>query len=115
MIACGAGDGMLCIWDPYTGEERMQWRLAFEDGLMRHFASTRRVQFVDGGRKLMFQINEGTVEVYDFETNLKQQFTRRPEDKIEKCPVSNMVCSADSRLLVVPDVDGFLRFWDLSA
>ncbi|KAB8217260.1 hypothetical protein BDV33DRAFT_177447 [Aspergillus novoparasiticus] len=113
MLACGADDGTVCIWDPYTGEERMRWFLAFDDFLMRRFANTRAVQFVDGGRKLVFQIREGTVEVYDFESNLKQQFTRGVEDKIDTCPVSEMVCSWDSKFVVVPDMDGFLRIWDL--
>lgn len=113
IIACGADHGELCIWDPYTGLERMRWRLAFEDPMMRVFAMIRGVQFVDSGRKLIFQINEGTVEVYHFESNLKQQFTRRAEDRIEECPGSGMVCSGDSRLLVVPDADGVLRLWDL--
>lgn len=107
-----ADKGELCIRDPYTGEERMRWRLAFEDPMMRGFAVIRGVQFVDGGRKLMFQISDGTVEVYDFESNLKQQFTRRAEDKIASCPGSKMICSGNSRLLVVPDVDGVLRLWD---
>ncbi|KAK6824375.1 hypothetical protein RU639_005215 [Aspergillus parasiticus] len=113
MLACGADDGTLCIWDPYTGEERMRWCLAFDDFLMRRFANTRAVQFIDGGRKLVFQIREGTVEVYDFERNLKQQFTRGVEDKIDRCPVSEMVCSGDSKFVVVPDMDGSLRIWDL--
>lgn len=113
MIACGADDSELFILDPYTGEERMRWRLAFEDPLMRGFAAIRRVQFVDGGRKLIFRITEGTVEMYDFESNTKQQFTRRTEDKIERCPGSGIVCSSDSRFLVVPDVDDVLRLWDL--
>ncbi|KAF5855205.1 hypothetical protein ETB97_009674 [Aspergillus alliaceus] len=113
MLACGADDGTLCIWDPYTGEERMRWCLAFDDFLMRRFANTRAVQFVDCGRKLAFQIREGTVEVYDFESNLKQQFTRGVEDKIDRCPTSEMVCSGDSKFVVVPDMDGSLRIWDL--
>lgn len=113
MLACGDDGGTLCIWNPYTGEERMRWRLAFEDPMMRAFSTIRGVQFVDDGRKIMFQISEGTVEVYSFESNLKQQFTRRVEDKIERCPRPGMVCSSDSKLLVVPDEDGVLRLWDL--
>jgi WD40 repeat protein len=113
MIACGADRGELCIWDPYTGKERMRWRLAFDNPLMSRFAMVRKVQFVDGGRKLIFQISEGTVELYDFESNLKKQFTRRAEDKVDTFPRSEMVCSGDSRLLVVLDVDGVLRLWDL--
>ncbi|CAG8125566.1 unnamed protein product [Penicillium salamii] len=113
MIACGADRGEICIWDPHTGDERMRWRLAFDNPLMSRLAIVRKVQFVDGGRNLIFQINEGTVEVYDFESNTKKQFTRRVEDKIDKFPRSEMVCSGDSRLLVVPDADGVLRLWDL--
>ncbi|KAE8412357.1 WD40-repeat-containing domain protein [Aspergillus pseudocaelatus] len=94
MLACGADDGTLCIWDPYTGEEQMRCLLIV-------------------GRKLVFQIREGTVEVYDFESNLKQQFTRGVEDKMDRCPVSEMVCSGDSKFIVVPDMDGSLRIWDL--
>lgn len=113
MLASGADQGTLCVWNPYTGEERVRWRLAFDNILMRGFATTRAAQFVDAGRKLIFQIREGTVEVYDFESNLKQQFTRGPEDKIDNCPISQMVCSSDSKFVVVPDMDGCLRIWDL--
>ncbi|KAE8157664.1 hypothetical protein BDV40DRAFT_308510 [Aspergillus tamarii] len=113
MLACGADDGTLCIWDPYTREDRMRWCLAFDDFLMHRFANTRAVQFVDCGRKLVFQIREGTVEVYDFESNLKQQFTRGVENKIDRCPVPEIVCSGDSKFIVVPDMDGSLRIWDL--
>lgn len=113
MIACGADRGELCVWDPYTGEERMRWRLAFDNPLMSRLAIVRRVQFVDGGRKLIFQINEGTVELYDFERNLKKQFTRRAEDNVDGFSRSEMACSHDSKLLVVPDADGILRLWEL--
>ena len=113
MLAGGANEGKLCIWDPYTGEERMRWCLAFDNPLMRRFATTRAVQFIEGGRKLVFQLREGTVELYDFESNLKQQFTREVGDRIDRCPVSEMVCSRDSKFIVVPDVDGYLRIWDL--
>lgn len=112
VLACGGGTGELRIWDPYTGEERMRWSLGFEDRKMRLFATVRGVQFVDGGRRLVFRVNEGTTEVYDFETNLKLQFTRRPGDRIERCSISGLTCSSDSRFLVVPD-DGVLRLWDL--
>ncbi|KAL4891658.1 hypothetical protein BDV59DRAFT_181440 [Aspergillus ambiguus] len=113
LLASGADEGTLCIWDPNTGEERVRWCLAFDDLLMRRFATTRAVQFVDNGRKLIFQIREGTVEIYDFESNLRQQFTRGAGDKIDRCPVSEMVCSRDSKFIVVPDMDGFLRIWNL--
>lgn len=45
--------------------------------------------------------------MFDFEGNLKRQFTRRPGDQ------SEIVCLVDLRLLVVPDADGNLRLWDL--
>ncbi|OKL64521.1 hypothetical protein UA08_00819 [Talaromyces atroroseus] len=112
MIAGGERDAELLIWDPYTGEERMRWRLGFDNNMMRRFAYIRGVQFVDGGRKLMFQILDGTVEVYDFQSNLKKQFTRRAEDKIDEYHIPQMVCS-DLGLLVVPDGDGVLRLWDV--
>lgn len=113
MLACGGRMGDLRVWDPYTGEEMMCWCLGFEDRMMRLFATVRGVQFVDGGRRLVFRVSEGTTEVYDFETNLKMQFTRRAGDHIEQCPVSGVACSSDSRFLVVADADGVLRLWGL--
>lgn len=70
-------------------------------------------QSIDGAKKLVFQIIEGTGEVYDFQTNLKQQFTWGPEFKIAKCPYAQVVCSNGSKILVVTDVDGELRMLNL--
>lgn len=60
---------------------------------------------------LIFQLNEGTVEMYDFKNNSKKQFSRSPTDKIERFPRAEKARSA--KVLVVPDKDGLLRFWDL--
>jgi WD40 repeat protein len=84
-----------------------------ENPLSQSFATISEVQFIDGGRKLLFRILEGTVKVYDFETNLKEQFTRRKEDVITTCLRGEVACSADGRTLVVSDVDGVLRLWNL--
>ncbi|RHZ57688.1 WD40 repeat domain-containing protein [Aspergillus thermomutatus] len=114
LFAGGLENGTLGIWDPYAGMKQLQlWSLGFEDEMMQDYATIEGVRFIDGGQKLMFRILEGTVEVYDFKTNTKQQFTRSADDKIAKCPRGEMVCSKDSRLLVVPDVDGALRLWSL--
>ena len=91
----------------------MQWRLAFEDPVMRSFAGIQSVQFVDEGRKLVFRTREGTVETYDLQSNLKQQFTRGVGDKIDTSPEGRMAVSSDAQLLVVPDADGVLRLWNL--
>ncbi|KAI9925481.1 hypothetical protein MW887_005862 [Aspergillus wentii] len=76
-MLAGAGEGgTLYVWDPYTGVEKMRRSLALDDPMMSRFAGISGVQFVDGGRKLVFQIRDGTVEVYDFEKNVKQLFLR---------------------------------------
>ncbi|PWY81303.1 WD40 repeat-like protein [Aspergillus eucalypticola CBS 122712] len=113
VIAAGGDSGTVRLWDPLTGEEQMQWRLAFEDPVMRSFAGIQSVQFVDGGRKLVFRTGEGTVETYDFQSNLKQQFTRGAGYKIDTSPEGRMAVSSDAQLLVVPDADGVLRLWNL--
>lgn len=111
-LAGGLDIGALYLWDPYTGMEQRRWRLGLDSYMMQSYETIGGIQFIEGGQKLIFRILEGTVEVYDFKTNLKQQFTRREEDKISKCPISEMVCSGGSTL-VVPDADGVLRFWSL--
>ncbi|KAJ5641415.1 hypothetical protein N7490_005415 [Penicillium lividum] len=113
LIAVGLECGTVSLLDTYNGVEKMRWQLGFRDYLMQISAEIRGVQFIDDGKKLVFQILEETVEVYDFETNLKQQFTRGPGIKIAKCPAAEVVCSHDSKFLVVGDFDGELRMWNL--
>lgn len=113
LLAGGRKDGSLFLWDPRTGVRKGMWCLGLEGYMMQSFATIGGVQFIDGGRKLLFRILEGTVEMYDFESNLKQQFTRGPEDTVTSCPRGETVCSADSKILVVPDADGALRLWNL--
>lgn len=79
--------------------------------IIQEFATIAGVQFV--GNKLFFQLLEGTVEVYDLYTTLKQQNTRGPENNISMCPRGETVCSNNLKLLIVPDVDRTLRFWRL--
>ncbi|KAL3264390.1 hypothetical protein ABHI18_000798 [Aspergillus niger] len=110
-LAGGLQIGALCLWDPYTGMEKQRWSLHFDNFMMQEYATIGGVQFI--GDKLIFRILEGTVEVYDMATNLKQQFTRGPDAKISRCPRGEMVCSRDSKLLIIPDSDGTLRFWRL--
>jgi WD40 repeat protein len=111
--AVGLGCGSLCLLDPYTGVFKMQWSLGFKEYLMQSYASIRAVQFLDEGKKLAFLVIKGTVEVYDFETNLKQQFTRDPKVKIAKCPRAEVVCSHDSKFKIVADVDEEIRIWNI--
>lgn len=113
LLAVGASDSSVRVLDPYTGEEKMGWRLKFDNRLMRRFAEIQRVKFIDAGRKLMFRSSEGFTEVYDFTTNTKQQFARRAECQLEGASYSKPICTADSSLLVISDADGVVRFWRL--
>ena len=59
------------------------------------------------------RISEGTIEVYDFNTNSKQQFSRRKENQVHGMPVSGFCCSLDSSMLVVLEADNTMRFWNI--
>ncbi|KAF5857791.1 hypothetical protein ETB97_005283 [Aspergillus alliaceus] len=113
LLAVGASDSTLRALDPYTGEEKMKWTLKFEVSVMRRFAEIRGVRFIDKGRKLMFLSGEGSTEVYDLTTNSKLLFARGPGDQVEKMTGLRPVCFSNSSALVVPDVDGAVRFWRL--
>lgn len=108
MLACGADPGTAAIWDPYTGMEKMRWSLKFDDYGMGTMSLPRAVRFL-GQDKIVFQLNEGTVYAYDFGKNQKYQFGRGPEDKQEKFPRAEMICT--QRVVVVPDTNGVLRLW----
>ena len=86
MLAVGGRKGILHILNPYTGESIMRWSLSVEDRLLGGFISVSQVQFVAGGQKLAIRISEGTIEVYDFNTNSKQQFSRRKENQVHGMP-----------------------------
>ncbi|KAK3357959.1 WD40-repeat-containing domain protein [Lasiosphaeria hispida] len=114
-VACGGGGATLVLWDPYTGREQMRWCLAFgHDVRMGRISSVRAVRFLNArgrGAKIIFQVNCGTVHVYDLETNEKYQFAKRAEDMPDSFPRAEPACS--TRLVVVPGSEGVLRLWDL--
>ena len=113
MLAVSGRKGILHILNPYIGESIMRWSLLVEDRLLDGFISVSQVQFVAGGQKLAIRISEGTIEVYDFNTNSKQQFSRRKENQVHGMPVSGFCCSSDSSMLVVLEADNTMRFWNI--
>lgn len=111
-LASGAEEGLVVVWDPMTGNEMMRWELKFDDNerMMKHFISTWCVKFV--GPKLIFQTTEGTTEVYDFESNLKSQFTRKTEDELDSMVYASLEVSHNGKFLVSGDADKTVRIWD---
>ncbi|CAK7207992.1 hypothetical protein SEUCBS139899_010826 [Sporothrix eucalyptigena] len=109
-VACGADPGTVTVWDPLTSEELMRWALKLDDFGMGTMAMPRGLRFL-GQDKIVFQLNEGTVYLYDLAGHQKYQFGRGPEDRQSKFPRAEMACSA--RLVVIPDTDGVLRLFDL--
>jgi WD40 repeat protein len=91
MIACGADKGTLAVWGPYTGEKCMRWNLAFDDILMSFLGLAHGMRFLKDW-KIIFQIYEGMIYVYDLETNRKQRFTWSTKEKPEKFTRAEMVC-----------------------
>lgn len=112
-LAVGGRDGIVHILNPYTGQSLMRWCLSAEDPVQRAFMSVSHVRFIAGGRQLAIRLSEGTTEVYDFSTNLKQQFIRRNGNQVHTMPHSGACYSSDSSLLVVSEADNAIRFWNL--
>jgi WD40 repeat protein len=112
-LVSGGQGGVLCVWDPTTGKEAMRWELTFgdENGMMKMFVSIEGVTCV--GTKLVFQSTEGTVEAYDFQTNLKSQFARGPDDKIDSMVWNSLAVSHNGKFVVSGDADCFVRIWNL--
>ncbi|KAL1887469.1 hypothetical protein Sste5346_010218 [Sporothrix stenoceras] len=110
LLACGADPGTVAIWDPLTDEEKTRWALKFDDYGMGTMARPRAVKFL-GQDKIVFQLNEGTVWIYDWEKKQKYRFARGPEDEQDKFLQAKMVCT--DKLLAVPDTKGSLRLWEL--
>ncbi|RFU31837.1 hypothetical protein B7463_g4500, partial [Scytalidium lignicola] len=113
LLAAGGGLGELRVLDPFTGEEKMRWSMAFENYMAGPFLEVFMIKFIDGGRKLMFRTTEGTTEIYNIILNSKQQFTRGIEDTIPSTTRAWPICSADSSFIVCQDQDQAVRFWRL--
>ena len=113
-LAAGSRDATVVVYDPMTGIDVNKWEHEFcgqDPELMKALLSAEFVQFV--GWKLLFKTSEGTVEVYDFETNLKSQFTRGPEDKVSYMVYAGIRVSHDGKFFISKDADDALRFWNL--
>lgn len=111
LLASGASSGLVCVWDAMTGEQKMKWELKFDDPekMMMNFISTGSVKFI--GSKLVFQTTEGTVEVYDFHSNSKCQFTRGPRVMVKSMVYDSMKPSHNAKFLVSADADNSVRIW----
>jgi len=114
LLASGSRYAAVVVYDPMTGEEKTKWEHVFggeNQSMMKGFLSTECVQFV--GSKLIFKTTEGTIEVYDFDTNLKSQFTRGPKDNVDSMIHAGLRVSHNGKFLVSKDADESLRFWKL--
>ena len=87
----------------------MKLCLSVEDRLLEGFVSVSKVRFIMGGQKLAIRILDGTINIYDFNINSKQQFSRRKENQVDGCPTSAFCCSSDSSMLIVPEADNTIR------
>ena len=113
-VASGSQNAAVVVYDPMTGEKKKKWEHKFgieNERMMKGYLATDCVQFV--GSKLIFKTTEGTIELYDFNRNLKSQFTGGPEDKVDSTVCDGLKVSHDGSFLVSVDADKAVRFWKL--
>ncbi|KAI5244566.1 WD40 repeat-like protein [Aureobasidium subglaciale] len=105
-------EAKLLIWNPFNDTIKTSFVLEIEDRMMRAFARSIRVKWLEEGRVLLLKSSDGTIEMWDQDKNVKW--------RLEKPAGIGMIRSAygehwleQSRTLISLDMDGYLRFYNL--
>ncbi|KAI5237161.1 WD40 repeat-like protein [Aureobasidium subglaciale] len=105
-------EAKLFVWNPFNDTIKTSFVLEIGDRMMRTFARSIRVKWVEEGRVLLLKSGDGTTEMWDQDENI--------EWRLEKPAGIGMIRSAyrehwleRSRASISLDVGGYLRFYNL--
>ncbi|KAI5268201.1 WD40 repeat-like protein [Aureobasidium subglaciale] len=104
-------EAKVLLWIPFNDTIKTSFVLEIEDRMMRAFARSIRVKWVEEGRVLLLKSSDGTIEMWDQDENI--------EWRLEKLAGIGMIRAAygehwleRSRVLISLNVDGYLRFYN---
>ena len=108
-LAIGAADGRLDFYDARSLTLEQVWQLAKVPE--RIILEVTEVRWTGGGRKILFTPTDGSVQMYDFETNKKMQWGPGEHQPFVSSSWFSLVFMEKSGLLGSVDPDGSFRIW----
>lgn len=99
------------IWDPFKNRVICHFQIKITDRMLKSFATVSRVQWVDGGNKLVVVTGDETVEIWDRVENVRWRL-QRPKGTQLSSSGSNAFWLKGIQLAVL-NGDGNMRFWNL--
>lgn len=108
------------IWRPFDGSDgTITQHFKLPSNEWRSFASISEVKWVEGGRKLVLESLEGTILIWDSQSNSKELFKRTSGALIASTGhgfyyVAGRGQNGKNCYLSV-DGDGKVRYWDIDS
>lgn len=111
-LAIGAEDGRLVVYDASAMGLEQVWQLGEMDE--RWIREVTNAKWLDNSKRLMFTPMDGSVQMYDFETNKKWKWAAGEKDEWRFGAWFNtLVVLEGRRLFGSKDQDGTYRIWKL--
>ncbi len=102
IVAAGAGDGLVLLWDLATGADA---------GVLRgHPGAVAALTFAPGGRVLASGGDDCVVRLWDVASARERLCLTGHE-----APISALVVNVEGNILISADVNGEIKLWDLAA
>ncbi len=108
MLATGAIDGMVRLWNAETGEQLKQANNGDSVLSLAFSADGRRLAYGGGPRFFDAPPRDTTVKIWDLATDAKQVLTGHP------MTVMSVAFSPDGQLLATCSFDGAVRLWEVA-
>jgi len=104
--------GELWVWNPFEDVLVTSFAVKVATPLMRVFAGTTRPIWAEGGKLLLHRNEDGTVEVWDRDRNVKWRM-QRPKGAGAKQYTKGLHWAEKEKMVISFDGDGSLRFYKL--
>ncbi|CZR69488.1 uncharacterized protein PAC_19388 [Phialocephala subalpina] len=113
-LAIGAADGRLVIYETKAMNLIQVWQLAEEKDSYRWVKEVTVIEWLDGGKRICWTPMDGSLHVYDFESNVKWKWGPGKDDSWRPGAWFNTLVVLESNGLIgSKDQDGAFRIWKL--
>lgn len=113
-LAIGAAEGRLVVYDTKAMTLAQLWQLSQKDGSTRWLKEVTVIEWLGSGKRICWKPSDGSLQMYDFESNLKWKWGTGNEDKWRSGMWFNTVIVLEETGLIGSlDQDGAFRMWEI--
>ncbi|KAH8805354.1 WD40-repeat-containing domain protein [Xylogone sp. PMI_703] len=111
-LAIAAADGRLVVYETNALTLRQVWQLG--NVPRRWIQEVSAIKWLNGGKRILFKPNNGSVQMYDFISNRKWKWAAKESDKWRMGAFSHgLIVLENKGLFGSVDQDGSLRIWKI--